>query len=634
MKLLVGAVGTFLVATASFAATTSPVADAAMQGNLQTVTSLIQQKADVNAAQADGATAIQWAAYRNDAKMADALIAAGANVKTANRDGATPLFLASVNGSAAMIEKLLNAGADPNEKQPNGETPLMFAARNGNLDSIKVLLDHKADVNAKEKLRGTTPLMWASEQAHPAAVKLLVERGADVKAVSAFDTKAGNAYLAPSVQDRANSSQAAGGLGFGGGGGGGRGRGQGGGQGGQGANAAGGGRGGRGQGANAAAGGAAAAAGGTVDVDALDQQAFDFAFGRQQGDTSGGALTPLVFAARQDCLECAKVLVDAGADVNQVTHYGWTPLLTATQNKHYKVGSYLLEKGANPNIANNGGWTPLYIATDNRNIENGDYPVRKPDMDHLDFIKLLLDHGANVNARVCGIAQPRGGRGGGGGAPAAPAPAPGAPPAAPVCTGDSTETRTNFTMQWLREDGATPFLRAAQSGDVELMKLLLAKGADPKINTARNVSALAVASGVGWVEGVTFEWSPAENLEAVKMCLDLGIDPNGADEDGRAPLHGAAHKGRNDVIQLLVDRGGKLDQHDHGSRDTVNGDMKGVTWVPLHYAEGLVRVGVQSAKAHPETAEFIKKLMIAQNLEVPKDITSSICLTKGLKGCQ
>ncbi|MGH9593239.1 MAG: ankyrin repeat domain-containing protein, partial [Bryobacteraceae bacterium] len=249
------------------------------------------------------------------------------------------------------------------------------------------------------------------------------------------------------------------------------------------------------------------------------------------------------------------------------------------------------------------------------------------DMDHLDFIKLLLDHGANVNARVCGIAAPRGGRGG---APAPP-PAPGAPP---VCTGDSTETRTNFTMQWLREDGATPFLRAAQSGDVELMKLLLAKGANPKINTARNVSALEVASGVGWVEGVTFEWSPQENLEAVKMCLDLCIDPNGADEDGRAPLHGAAHKGRNDVIQLLVDRGARLDQHDHGSRDTVNGDMKGVTWVPLHYAEGLVRVGVQSAKAHPETAAFIKTLMAKQGMEIPKDITSSICLTKGLKGCQ
>ena len=104
-------------------------------------------------------------------------------------------------------------------------------------------------------------------------------------------------------------------------------------------------------------------------------------------------------------------------------------------------------------------------------------------------------------------------------------------------------------MQWLFEDGATPFLRAAQSGDVALMKLLLAHGADPKIYTAHNVTPLAVAAGIGWVEGVTFEWSPEENLEAVKMCLDLGIDPNVADDEGRTALHGAAHKGRTEVIQ-------------------------------------------------------------------------------------
>jgi uncharacterized protein len=347
-----------------------------------------------------------------------------------------------------------------------------------------------------------------------------------------------------------------------------------------------------------------------VDVQAADEAAAAASFGRQN-DTDGGGLTPLVFAARQDCLDCAKVLLDAGANVNQVTHYGWTALLTATQNRHYKLASYLLDKGANPNISNNGGWSPLYIATDNRNIEGGDYPARKPDMDHMDFIKALIDKGANVNVRVCGIES----------TPTA-------------CTGDSTETRTNFTMQWLQEDGATPFLRASQSGDVELMKLLLAHGADPKIETAHKVTALAVASGIAWVEGVTYEWSPEQNLEAVKMILDLGVDPNAQDEDGRAALHGAAHKGRDAVIQLLVDRGAKLDLHDYGSRDTVNGDMKGWTWIPLHYAQGLVRVGVQSAIAHPETAAFIKKLMADRGLEIPKDITSSICLTKGLKGCQ
>jgi ankyrin repeat protein len=304
-------------------------------------------------------------------------------------------------------------------------------------------------------------------------------------------------------------------------------------------------------------------------------------------------------------------LLDAGADVNQKTHYGWTALLTATQNRHYKLAMYLLDHGANPNLANNGGWTPLYLATDNRNIESGDYPVRAPDMDHLDFIKLLIDKGANVNARICGTESTD-----------------------KKCVGDSTETRNNFTMQWLFEDGATPFLRAAQSGDLPLMKLLLAHGADPKIFTAHNVTPLAVASGIGWVEGVTFEWSEKDTVEAVKMCLDLGIDPNVADDEGRTSLHGAAHKGRTEVIQLLVDRGAKLDAHDGGSRDSVNGALLGKTWVPLDWARGLVRVGVQSAIPHPEAEKLLVKLMTDRGMPIPPPPASSICLTKGLNGCQ
>ena len=197
--------------------------------------------------------------------------------------------------------------------------------------------------------------------------------------------------------------------------------------------------------------------------------AFGFARGRQ-APNDGGGLTPLVYAARANDVESVKVLLAAGADINQTSAYGWSPLLVATQNRYYKLGAYLLERGANPNLANKGGWVPLYLATDNRNIESGDYPVRKGDMDHLEFIKLLLDKGANVNARVK----------------------------------DSTETRTVFTNQWLDENGATAFLRASQSGDIELMKLLLARGADPKIATTLGVTALHVAAGIGWVEGITY----------------------------------------------------------------------------------------------------------------------------------
>jgi len=109
----------------------SPVADAAMQGDKGAIKTLLQSKADVNAAQPDGATALQWAAYKSDLDMLDLLLRAGANVKAANQDGATALSLASERGNAAMIDRLLAAGADVDEKGPHGETPLMMASRNG-----------------------------------------------------------------------------------------------------------------------------------------------------------------------------------------------------------------------------------------------------------------------------------------------------------------------------------------------------------------------------------------------------------------------------------------------------------------------------------------------------------------------
>jgi ankyrin repeat protein len=585
----------------------SPVADAAMKGDQATVKTLLAQTADVNATQPDGATAIQWAAYTNNLALADLLIKGGANVKLANHDGATALSLAAINGSAPMIEKLLQAGADPNERQPNGETPLMLASRNGNVDAIKVLIDRKADVNVKEKLRGTTAIMWAAEQSHPAAVKFLAENGADLKATSDPDTRNSRLNLAPTIQARLNSAQGAGGLSANGNGA----LSASGATAGQPAATPGAGRGGRGgPGRGAGRGGAPAAESGPA-FNEETAVADDFAFFRRPAPKDGGGLTPLVFAAREGCFDCAVDLVAAGADINQTTFYGWSPLLTATQNRHYKLAAWMLDHGADPNLANKGGWRPLYLATDNRNIESGDYPVRKPDMDHLDFIKLLIDKGADVNARVCGVqSTPK------------------------ECKGDTTETRTNFTMQWLYEDGATPFLRAAQSGDVVLMKYLLAHGADPKIPTQHNDTALSVASGIGWVEGITFEWSEAENLEAVKMCLDAGIDVNAADFEGRTALHGAAHKGRTAVIQMLVDHGANLEAHDLGSRDTVNGAMKGLTWIPLDWSRGLVRVGVQSAIAHPEAEKLLVKLMKDRGMTIPPPPSSSICLTKGVKGCR
>ena len=105
------------------------------------------------------------------------------------------------------------------------------------------------------------------------------------------------------------------------------------------------------------------------------------------------------------------------------------------------------------------------------------------------------------------------------------------------------------------------------------MKLLLAHGADPKINTVLGVTALQVAAGIGWVEGITYEWSEKDTLEAVKMLLDLGLDPNAQADTGRVALHGAAHKGATEVVQVLVDHGAKLDVRDYGNTDNRGGKL-------------------------------------------------------------
>jgi len=628
---IVGSIAMLLVCTTAFVrGAGSDVADAVMKGDAAAVRKLVAAKADVNAPQVDGATALHWAVYRDNLELTDLLLRAGADVKATNREGVTALAMASLYGNPAMIERLLKAGADAKQRGPTGETMVMLAARNGNPQAIKVLVGAGADVNAKESVRQTTALMWAAVQRHPAAVKALLEVGADYSAKSGPAGLPRNRTVGPingdavaaagarrraaaaagrTIEEQIRFEQASGtfvgaGAGFGAGQpvddngdtpapAAGRGRGT---AAGRGAAAA------AGRGAAAAGRGAAApgrgaaGAGRAAADDAADQAADDIVAGLVGGGSGG--LTPLVFAAREGDLESTKLLLDAGADVNQVTEYGWTPLLTATNNRNYKVGAYLLERGANVNIANKGGWTPLYLATDNRNIEGGDYPVPKPDMDHMDYIKLLLDHGADVNARVK----------------------------------ENTLQRTIFTNQWFLEAGATAFIRAAQSSDLELMKLLLAKGADPKAVTTHNDNALTASAGIGWVDGVVYERSPKDNIEAVRMLLDLGLDPNWRNNDGRTALMGAAHKGRNEVVQMLVDRGAKLDIRDKGSRDTGNPASKiaGRTWEALDYADGLVRFGVQSAVEHRETAALIRKLMTERGLPVPPPnrTVDSICVVE------
>jgi ankyrin repeat protein len=522
----------------SASAATGDVADAVMRGDLPAVRALVARKADVNTPQADGATALHWAVYRNDLAAVDLLLKAGAHVKVANSFGATPLSLAAQNGNAAIAKRLLDAGADPNEHMLNSDTALMMASRTGDVATMKLLLDRGADVNAKETARGTTSLMWAAAERHPTAVQLLVDYGADVSAVSAPAWQDRPVRYGKDSDPRPSRKR---------------------------------------------------------NTDNVVSQVGP----RNMQDRRGGGLTPLVYAVREDDMESVRILLAAGADVNQVTNYEWSPLLVAIQNRYYQLASFLLDQGANPNIANKGKWSPLYIAIDNRNIKGGDYPVRKADMDSMEFIKKLIDKGADVNWRVQ----------------------------------ESTWYRTVFTALWVNEAGATPFWRASQSSDVAAMKLLLEHGADPKIATNVGNTPLHVAAGVGWVEGITYEWSKEANVEAVKLLLSLGLDPNAQAQTGRTPLHGAGHKGRPEVIQVLVDAGAKLDLRDYGmDGNDAGGRLKEHTWLPVDYADGLIRIGTQSAIVQPEAGALLRKLMIEHGIPAPPPgrTLDSVCLAPEL----
>ena len=318
---------------ASAAAAQTSVADAVMNRDAAGLRALLQKKADVNAPQVDGSTALHWAVYHDNLQAADLLIAAGAKATAVTREGVTPLAMATQFGSIAMVERLVKGGADPKELGPNGETMLMFAARNGNPRLVELFLEAGVDINAAEKLRQTTALMWAVAQHHPEAVNALLKAGANPNAKSGGAGLPRN-YMANRVNQKSViEAQAR------------RKR--------------------------------AAAAGRTYEQQLQIERAAPLrpAFDRvqqppPQDDDSevvvaglvgsgGGGLAALHLAAREGDVESARALLDGGADVNQVTEYGWTPLLTAINNRNYGLASMLLDRGANPNIANKGGWTPV-----------------------------------------------------------------------------------------------------------------------------------------------------------------------------------------------------------------------------------------------------------------------------------
>ena len=295
-----------------------------------------------------------------------------------------------------------------------------------------------------------------------------------------------------------------------------------------------------------------------------------------------GGLTALLFAARQGAIDGVRVLIAAGADVSQTSVDGSSPLLVAVQNGYYDTARFLLEHGANPNLANAKGWTPLYLAVKNRNQETTAIPGPSTD-GVLDFITVLLDRGADPNVRIK----------------------------------TETEVHQGMTALWLKEAGATPLLRAALCGDLTLVRLLLAHGADPLIETFDHTSPLMVASGVGWADGMTHEHSEDETMEVVKLLLEKGAVVNAANDHGITALHGAAYKGANKVVQFLTDRGADLAAKDKG--EDFGFGATTVRMTPLNWAEG-VPIGMSSAIYHPSTVALLTRLMQERGIPVVNNV--------------
>lgn len=600
-----GLIGALCTTVVLLAAGDTRMADAAMQGNKESVRSLIRQKADVNAPQGDGMTALHWAAFHDELELTKLLIASGANVKAATRDGAiTALFMACTNGNAALIELLLNAGAGANSVKANGTTALMTAASSGNADAVKVLLSHGADVNAKELVHGQTALMFAAALNRDSVVKLLMEHGADANVSTAvrklekvrFDMD-GNI-----VEDKAALTGAA-------------------------------------ASANSVPTGerspelkaevaelralvrtlaarvdelenrsGTAKAGVAVSISKVAPKPADYPSGQSDldalaramnfksaeyrlakprgkaGDVAArpprkvgadfmGGMTALLYAAREGHMDAVRALVERKADVNAVNGTKISPLVMAIINGHYDVAKYLIDHGADPNLVSQTGLTALYATIDVQWAPKAWFPQPSTDQEkvtYLDLMKALLEHGANVNAQV----------------------------------GEKQWFRS-FTNDytWVDPAGATAFWRAAQSSDIAAMRLLTAHHADAKIATKSGETPLMAAAGIGWAGN----WSvnaPYPLVEAVKYCVELGNDVNAADNRGYTALHGAAYLGNNAMIEFLISKGAKVDVKSK-SGDTV-ADM----------ANGPTRFG----QPHPESVALLEKLGSANSHNCRSDL--------------
>lgn len=484
-----------------------------MNRDSDTVRALIAQGVDPNTRGAYETPALHWLVRVDDVETARLLIEAGADVNGLTGLGVSPISLAVEEGSPAMTRMLLEQGADANGILGSGESLLMSAAGVGEKDVVAALLEHGATVDFRDAEFAQSALMIAAREGHADIVELLLEHGAAVNVA----TKVGPApgFIAP------NSVR---GFGFG-----------------------------------------VGIIRGGVPKD------------RGRREPQPGGMTPLLYAARQNHIDVAKLLLAAGADLNAKEANGIWPLLIAISNNNMPMAHFLLQQdGVLINDQDWYGRSPIWEAVNVRNlyVHNNTFVNGIERGPVLEFIKELIAAGADLDVRT-------------------------------KETPPFRHHLLNITgsLEWVDFTGQTPFLTAALAGDVTVMKLLLEHGADPNINTFEGTSPLMAAAGVNWVVAQTWTESPEQLLEAVKLCRELGMDVNQQNSMGITALMGAANRGSDAIIQYLVAEGADLTLLDNEKRSA------------LDWAKG-VFLATHPAEPKPSSIALITELLTAQGKEV------------------
>jgi uncharacterized protein len=470
-----------------------------------------------------GIPALVDAARNDDHGTAVALLAERADPNQAESDGTTPLHWAVHHDDADLVARLLEAGAHVGVANDYGATPMSEAAVAANVAVLAALLDAGADVNSPNA-DGQTSLMVVARGGNTAAAKLLIERGADV---NAREQRKGQTPLMWAV---AQSHPTMVGL--------------------------------------LLEHGAEVDARSTVN----EWERMVTAEPRQKNLMPGG-FTPLLYAAREGCLDCAKRLVAAGAQIDLTDPDGVTPLLSALLNAHFDTAKYLLEAGANPDKWDFWGRTPLYAAVDFNTLPHGGRPDR-PSLDDttaLAMIDILLASGANPNAQLKLFPPYR-------------------------------SLRMDRGADAILDIGTTPLLRAARGADIAAIERLAAAGALLDLPQRDGLTPLmaAVGAGASSIDTRGKFRSGVEALETADALLEAGAAIDQTDARGRTALHYAAAAGYTDVALLLVERGANL----------AAADADGVT--PVDAANGKLRGGRRgAAAAFPATAEALQGLLSA-----------------------